>query len=344
MPSASRQFARIGKEVALFRLTEGVKKLKYICKALNLKSGAVQGDIIKIFVIGSINMDLVVVAKVFPKKGETVIGKSFFANPGGKGANQAVAVAKMGSKAEMVGAVGREFGDELISALQSFGVSTRFVKKHEDVSSGTATIIVSNGDNRIIINPAANFRISERDVDEALEKAEEGDYLLCQLEIPLDIVAYALSEAKKKKMITFLNPAPAMELPDRIFPGCDYLIPNQTETRLYSGICPGNANEARQAAVKILEKGTKNVLITLGDRGAYFYNGAKEIYTPAVKVTPVDTTGAGDTYIGAFLTMLIENGSIADAMDFAGLAASITIQRMGAQQAIPYRRELAKRK
>lgn len=288
-------------------------------------------------------MDLVVVTKVIPGEGETIIGDSFFANPGGKGANQAVAIAKMGAEVEMVGAVGKEFGDELINALSSYHVSTKYVKKHENLSSGTATIIVTNGENRIIINGAANLWIKEQDIDLALLDAKEGDYMLCQLEVPLPIVEYALLKAKAKKMVTFLNPAPYISLPQGVFNHVDYLMPNQSETKLYTGIYPHDLKEAKEASLVLLEKGVKNVLITLGEKGSYFYNSKEEHFIPAYHVPAIDTTGAGDTYIGAFITMLKEGKSIKEAMTLAGLAASITIQRLGAQKAIPYRHELEQR-
>lgn len=285
-------------------------------------------------------MDLVVVTKVFPKQGETIMGDSFFTNPGGKGANQAVAIAKMGSSVEMVGAVGQEFGDELVSQLQTYNVSTKYVRKHKGVSSGTATIIIYNGDNHIILNPAANYHIEKVDIDQALSEAEEGDYLLCQLEIPLNIVEYALAKAKEKKMITFLNPAPYAQLPKQVFRNSDYLMPNQTETEQYTGVYPKDFDQARLAAQKFIDYGVKNVVITMGEQGAYYYDGKNEFCRTALEVSTIDTTGAGDAYIGTFITMLSENKTIVQAMDLAGLAAGITIQRLGAQKAIPYRHEI----
>jgi ribokinase len=287
-------------------------------------------------------MDLVVVANSFPKKGETTMGNDFFTNPGGKGANQAVALAKMGADVEMVGAVGQEFGDELLKTLKKYNVSTTYVKNHKNVSSGIATIIVADGDNRIIVNAGSNALISKEDVDKALHKASAGDFMLCQLEIPLPIVEYALVQAKAKGMVTFLNPAPYASLTAAIFTNADYFLPNQSETLLYTDIYPSNVEEARKAAQKITELGIKNVLITLGENGAYFYNKEKEYYVPAYETKALDTTGAGDTYVGTFLSMLAEQKEISDAMDCASLASSITVQRLGAQQAIPYRAELEK--
>lgn len=285
-------------------------------------------------------MDLVVVTKVFPKDGETIMGESFFTNPGGKGANQAVTVAKMGLPVEMVGTVGKEFGDELLHTLHTYNISTKFVTNLPDINSGTATIIVSNGDNRIILNPAANYEITTVHIDAALNEAKPGDFLLCQLEIPPLLVEYALKKGKEKGLITFLNPAPAAPLHDHIFPFVDYFMPNQTESEFYTGIYPTNAASAIEVVNALLLKGTKNVLVTLGDEGAYFGNNIDGHFEKALRVPTLDTTGAGDTYIGTFLTMVAEKKAIATAMRLATLAASITVQRMGAQIAIPYRHEL----
>ncbi len=294
----------------------------------------------KVFVVGSINMDLVVVTKKMPRPGETLMGDSFFTNPGGKGANQAVTIAKMGNVVEMVGAVGHEFGEELIDTLKSYDVSTKYVRRHNDVSSGTATIIVTNGDNQIILHPASNFLITKNDIDEALASANVGDFLLCQLEIPVEIVEYAILQAKAKGMITFLNPAPSLKLNENIFGALDYFMPNQSETEFYTGLYPLNVEQAKKAAQKLITLGVKNVVITLGDGGAYYFDGKAEYYKSANTVATVDTTGAGDTYIGTFLTMIVEGKPVREAMEYANKAASITIQRMGAQQAIPYRKEL----
>lgn len=285
-------------------------------------------------------MDLVVSADKMPDQGETLKGNSFFTNPGGKGANQAVAIAKLGGKVEMVGAVGKEFGQELISDLKKYQVSTKYVAKYDDVSSGIAVIVLTNGDNRIIINSGSNDRISEKDIDLALSEACEGDFLLCQLEIPIALVEYALKKGKEIGMITFLNTAPALSLSANIFPLCDYLISNQKETELYSNIYPFDKTSVRKAAQNILNLGVRNSLITLGEKGSYFLNDKEEHYVPSFPVKPVDTTGAGDTYVGAFLTFLSEKNSLKYCLEKASLAASITIQRLGAQKAIPYRREI----
>lgn len=296
--------------------------------------------IIKVFVIGSINMDLVVMTKFFPQDEETITGERFFTNPGGKGANQAVAIAKMGLPVEMVGTIGKEFGDELFNTLHSYNISTKHVTKLDNISSGTATIIVSNGDNRIILNPAANYEITRAAVDLALKDAKPGDFMLCQLEIPLAIVEYALKAGKAKGLITFLNPAPAATIKPHMFSFIDYFMPNQTESELYTNIYPTDVESAAKVVNTLLLRGVKNVLVTLGAEGSYFGNNEEKHFEKALVVPTIDTTGAGDTYIGTFLTMIAEGKTIPNAMRLATLAASITVQRMGAQIAIPYRNEL----
>ncbi len=287
-------------------------------------------------------MDLVVTTKTYPEQGETVIGESFFVNPGGKGANQAVAISKMGARVEMVGVVGQEFGRELISSLKDYKVSTKYVRKNKEISSGTAIIIVQNGDNRIILNPSANFDFKKADVDRALKSAKPGDILLTQIEIPIEIVEYALKKGKQLGMITFLNPAPAAKIADDVFQYIDYFLPNQIEAQLYTEIFPNDLSDAKKCAQKLLKKGVKNVLITLGDKGSYFLNANLEHHSLPYNVMTVDTTGAGDTYIGTFLTAIAEKRSIIEAMKIASLAASIMIQRLGAQKAIPHRKEIEK--
>ena len=201
----------------------------------------------KIFVVGSLNMDLVIRVAKMPRAGETVTGGDFMTNSGGKGANQAVAVSKLGGKAYMVGCVGREFGAELVGALDGYGVNTKYVRRLDDVSSGIAVITVENGDNRIILDRAANGRIDCALIDEALSEADEGDYLMLQLEIALDIVEYALKKGKEKGMITMLNPAPAAELPPEVFALCDYFTPNQSEAEFYTGVYPKDEESAKNA-------------------------------------------------------------------------------------------------
>lgn len=294
----------------------------------------------KIFIVGSLNMDLVINAPFMPKRGMTISGTGFMTNPGGKGGNQAVAVGNLGGEAYMVGCVGNEFGDALLNTLQQHNVRTEYVQKLDTVSSGIAVIVVADGDNRIILDAGANACVGKQEIDRALQSAQEGDYLVVQLEIAQDTVAYALQKAKEKKMVTVLNPAPACALQDDIFTHCDWFVPNQTEAEFYTGIYPKDDESIKRCTQALQQKGIRNVLITLGELGSVCMAGNEYIRAQSVTVQAVDTTAAGDTYVGAFVTRLSENASIQDAMTFASKAAAVTVTRRGAQQAIPLRKEV----
>ena len=294
----------------------------------------------RIFIVGSLNMDLVIRAPRVPEGGETISGEGFMTNPGGKGANQAVAVAKLGGEAYMVGCVGREFGGELLSSLKEYGVHADYVRREKDVSSGIAVIVVADGDNRIILDMGSNARTDAALVDEALASAREGDYLLVQLEIPLPTVEYALRAAKKKGMVTVLNPAPAASLTNEIYAHCDWFTPNQTEAQFYTGIYPSDEESIRRCAQKLTGLGVGNVLITLGTDGSASVSGGTFRRTDAVPACAVDTTAAGDTYVGAFVTRLAEGAEVDAAMRFASTASALTVTRRGAQCAIPVRAEV----
>lgn len=294
----------------------------------------------KIFIVGSINMDLVIDSPYMPENGETITGSNFMENPGGKGANQAVAVSKLGGSSYMVGKVGKAFGRELKETLESYGVNTLYVKEEENVSSGIAVIIVVDHDNRIILDKGSNALVDKALIDNALKDASEGDYVICQLEIPQESVKYAFEVAKAKGLTTILNPAPAAKLIDGILINTDYFIPNQTETELYTGTLPDTIEKAKEACIKLTSLGVKNVIITLGTKGSIAYSNGEFVYANAYKVDAIDTTAAGDTYIGALATKLSEGASLIDAMDFASKASSITVTRRGAQKSIPFRNEI----
>lgn len=294
----------------------------------------------KIFVVGSLNMDLVIRTPYMPENGETMSGEGFMTNPGGKGANQATTIGKLGGNAYMVGCVGDAFGDELKSTLEGYKVNTKYVEKLSDVSSGIAVIVVVDGDNRIILDAGANGKVSEELVDVALAEAEAGDYLICQLEISQSIVAYAFRKAKEKGLITVLNPAPAAEIKEEIIENCDWFIPNQSEAKLYTGIYPTDEDSAKKCAAVLQAKGIKNILVTMGVSGSGCVTDGTYIHADSFKVNAIDTTAAGDTYVGAFITRLSEGATVKEAMTFASKASSVTVTRKGAQQSIPVRSEV----
>ncbi len=287
-------------------------------------------------------MDLAITAPFVPEQGMTIAGGGFLANAGGKGGNQAVACARLGGKAFMVGCVGEAFGTELLSSLKESGVDTRFVRTAAGVSSGVAVIIVTGGDNRIILDKGANACVTEETVDSALETAEAGDLLVLQLEIGLNAVEYALRKGKEKGMVTLLNPAPAAELRKEVFPLCDYFIPNETEARFYTGILPGSEETVRRCGEILRQKGVRNVIVTLGERGSAYLGEEGNFAVEAFPAEAVDTTAAGDTFIGALAVKLSEGANVREAMIFASAASSVTVSRRGAQRSIPTREEAEK--
>lgn len=288
-----------------------------------------------IYVLGSVNMDLVIHTKTMPRQGETLLGSSFMMNPGGKGANQAVAVAKSGGNVKFIGAVGNVFSEELMSALTKYKVDISLLKRISDISSGVALIVMSEGDNRIIVDSGANAKVDFHFVGEALKEAKQGDYLIAQLETPIPTIVSAFALAKERGLITGLNTAPALLLPEEIFPNIDYLCLNETETLFYTGMRPSDKIEAKKAADCLIAKGVKTVVITLGARGAFLLSEEAELYMPSFKVDVIDTTAAGDTFFGAFITRLAFGVTLTEALKFAIAASALCITKSGAQQAIP---------
>lgn len=290
----------------------------------------------KIFVLGSLNMDLTINTARFPEKGETVTGSDFLINPGGKGANQAVACGKLGAEVYMLGTVGDDlFGEKLITSLSSYNVNVDGVLTSDKNPTGTAIIIIENSDNRIIINAGAN---ADQNIDfisnYLLEKASPGDILITQLEIPVDVLIHAYQVAKHIGMYVILNPAPVVDLPQKIFQYVDLLIPNEIEVMKITKIKPTtkNFNKIRQYFANLQ---VNHVLVTLGENGSCYLSPDGIKFYNAYKTTVVDTTAAGDTFIGALAVKLANGVAIDEAIDFASRAAAITVSRYGAQQAIP---------
>ncbi len=282
-----------------------------------------------IFIVGSLNYDLVINAPYMPKGGETLKGSDFMTNAGGKGANQAFAAGKLGGKVYMCGAVGNDsFGDTLLSSLGSVGVNTDSIKRVDGVSTGVAIIVVTEGENRIIIDSGANACINKADIDAFLGKAEKGDIFLTQLENPIEIVGYALQKAREKGLLVLLNPAPASKDIVKYLKYVDIITPNETELEILGG------KEA------LFGEGISTVITTLGSKGYEIAtkNGAK-IY-PCVKVKAIDTTAAGDTASGGLSVKLAEGKGVEESMAFGSLAASIACTKRGAQMSVPSLEEM----
>ena len=294
----------------------------------------------KIYVAGSINMDLVIKTDIFPQNGMTVMGSGFMTNPGGKGANQAVAIAKAEGNVKMIGAVGDAFGNELIETLNNYKVNTDLIKHHNNISSGIAVIVISENDNRIILDSGSNGLVTLEQIKESLVDAESGDYFLTQQEIPVDVVEQSIKYAKDLGLVTILNPAPAQKIDESVFEYLDFFIPNQTECEFYTGIKPSNIDEAVKAGQVLIDKGVKNVIITLGSLGALAINKDGHEFAKAYKVNAIDTTAAGDTFVGVTTCFLSKGYDIKEAIKHGNLAARITVQRPGAQQSIPYLEEI----
>ena len=283
----------------------------------------------KVFIVGSLNMDLVICAPYAPRGGETLMGSDFMVNPGGKGANQACATAKLGGDAYMCGCVGDDsFAEDLKKSLQSSGVNTDYIRSVEKTPTGVAVIVVTNGENRIIIDSGANGFLKETDIDKLLENASEGDIYLTQLENPIDIIGYGLKKAKEKGLLTVLNPAPANKDILKYAEYVDIITPNETESEILGG------------KDSLFDLGIKTVVTTLGSRGFEIATqGDSKIY-PCIKVDPVDTTAAGDTACGGLCAMLSLGYPLEEAMAFGSRAASIACTRSGAQRSIPSRSEV----
>ena len=296
----------------------------------------------KIVVIGSCNTDLVVNVDRSPNAGETVFGQSFMINPGGKGANQAVAVARIGNGVSFISKVGNDvFGSQTKQHFLDEGMDISHVLTDNSAPTGTALITVEKGgENRIIVVSGANAELGVADIDEAMPLIDECDIILVQLEIPLSTVEYVarLASSKGKKLI--LNPAPACRLSDELL-GHVYLItPNETEAEILTGIKVVDEESASRAVDYFLKKGIQQVVITLGASGAFVGTSECRILVPAYKVDAVDTTAAGDVFNGALAVYLSEGHNLLDAVRFASAASAIAVTRRGAQSSVPMRNEV----
>jgi ribokinase len=294
-------------------------------------------------ILGSTNTDMVVKTPKFPRPGETLIGGEFFMFSGGKGANQAVAAARMGGQVKFISRVGNDiFGQRALNEFQKEGMDIRFVSVDHDRASGTALILVNGeGENEIVVAPGSNGTLMEREVDEAREAIETANILLMQLEVPLSSVLHAAKMAHGKSVKVILNPAPAQALPEELYPLLHLITPNETEAELLTGIAVHDEASQKEAAKNLLDKGVAHVILTLGAKGVYYTDGQREIRVPAPRVNVVDTTAAGDVFNGVLAVGLDKGKSWEEAMTLAVKAASLSVTRMGAQAGMPYMHELS---
>ena len=294
-----------------------------------------------VLVVGSLNVDLVVRAPRFPQPGETISGEDLQVIPGGKGANQAVAAARLGAHVSMLGRVGKDnFGDFLLDNLTSNHVDSQFVQR-DDASTGTAIIVVdANGQNSIVLSPGANGKVSPADVEHASFPA--GGLLLLQLEIPTPTVLRAAQRARENGLRVILNPAPAKSLPDELIALADFLIPNETELSLLTGMDVEDIPSAEQAARALLQRGAKHVILTLGSKGALIVDEGISTHVNTFKVNVVDTTAAGDAFIGGFANALLQNRSLEEAVQYGCACGALATTKFGAQPSLPTKEEVEK--
>ncbi|MEG2787863.1 MAG: ribokinase [Romboutsia sp.] len=290
----------------------------------------------KICVIGSLNMDLVVKVDTMPKGGQTLIGSDFKEVPGGKGANQAVAMARLGANISMIGKVGSDsFGKIMINALKGDNVDTKYIDV-ENGPTGVALITVDkNAENSIVVAPGANYKVDKSYIDKNIEAIENSEIVVLQLETPLKTIKYALKKSKELDKYTILNPAPAVKLEDELIANVDLLTPNETELEIISGVEINCEEDILKAAKVMIEKGVKELIVTLGSKGSLYINKEKSIFKKAYKVEAVDTTAAGDSYTGALSVAFANGKDVEEAMDFASKVGALSVMKEGAQSSLP---------
>ncbi|MER3399688.1 MAG: ribokinase [Thermoflexus sp.] len=295
-----------------------------------------------LLVLGSINMDLVAVASRLPRPGETLRGIRFFTAPGGKGANQAVAAARLGVPTRMIGRVGNDvFGPALRRALETAGVDIEGVAVDPETSSGTALIVVAEGgQNTIVIIPGANGRVGAAELAQLERWLATARILLLQLEVPLDVVMAAAERAARAGVMVILNPAPAAPLPPEAYRWCTWLTPNEVEAEGLVGFPLTEPGAVEEAARTLVGRGCRHVVITLGERGSLYADAETIRWIPAYSVPVVDTVAAGDAFNGALAAALWEGRSIEEALRWASAAGALSVTRPGAQPSLPSREEL----
>ena len=294
-----------------------------------------------ILVLGSSNTDMTVKTKALPKPGETVLGGIFTMGAGGKGANQAVAARRLGGEVQFICKVGHDiFGDNAIAQYEQEGLDTRGILRSEQPSGVALICVDANAENSIVVASGANADLTEADVEASREALEHCGILLLQLETPIPSVLKAARIAHEAGAMVVLNPAPACPLPDELFRYIDLFIPNETELSTFSGLTVSDEETAAKAAAAMQAKGVGKLIVTMGSKGSLICEGGDPVFVPAHKVKAVDTTAAGDTFCGALCVALSEGRDLKVAAEFATAASALTVQKMGAQSSIPYRKDI----
>jgi ribokinase len=295
-----------------------------------------------IIIVGSSNTDMVIKSSRIPQPGETILGGEFFMNAGGKGANQAVAAARLGGQVTFIAKTGNDiFGKQAIELFKLEGIDTSYIFTDPQYPSGVALITVdADGENCIVVASGANAALEAEDVEEARQKIETAFIILMQLETPIATIDYVAGLGNDKKIKTVLNPAPATELNDALLKKISIITPNQKEAEMLTGIKVFNEITAKEAAVSLHQKGIETVIITMGALGALLFHENEYRFIESPKVSAVDTTAAGDVFNGALVVALSEGMSMEDAVAFACKAAAISVTRLGAQASAPFREEM----
>lgn len=285
---------------------------------------------------------MVVKTERFPKPGETIIGGEFFMFPGGKGANQAVAAARLGGDVTFVAKVGNDvFGKQATEGFKAENINTKYVFTDKNAASGVALITVnSEGENEIVVASGANGQLNKANITTAKKAITDADIIVLQLEVPVETVAYAIKQSLKANKRVILNPAPAQTLPDELLNGLFLITPNETEAEILTSAKVTNVSTAKLAADELLKKGVQNVIITMGSKGAFFRNEAESFLIEAERVNAVDSTAAGDIFNGALAVAVSAGKPWKEAIVFANKAAAISVTRMGAQASAPTSDEL----
>ena len=296
----------------------------------------------QVCVVGSANVDLIFQVLRLPRMGETLAGKQMHLGFGGKGANQAVMAARLGARVSLVAKVGGDvFGEQMLANLMNQGIDTTHVRIDRENSTGVASIVVDDeAQNCIIVVPGANGRLLPEDIRASAPAIQTADVLLCQLEVPMETILEAFRLAKAAKVLTILNPAPAMTLPDELLALADLCVPNETELELLTGQTLETLDEITAAGQALRKRGPQTVIVTLGERGALLIQEQTAELVPAVPVTAVDPTGAGDAFIGSLAVFLTEGLTMGEAVPLANKAAALSVTRPGTQPAFPTRAEI----